>query len=137
MEGNETVTLAIANGTLLTGSGQTNNLVTIQDADSATVSFQSASTNVGEDAGTASLVLVLSTAPGNTLQSNASFTVTATNGSASNADYDAVAFPKTVTSRPGRATAPRRRSTSLPAATRWWKGTDGHTGDCQRDALNR
>ena len=71
VEGNETVTLAIANGTLLTGSGQTNNLVTIQDADSATVSFQSASTNVGEDAGTASLVLVLSTAPGNTLQSSA------------------------------------------------------------------
>src|SRR5947208_9368617 len=77
VEGNETVTLAIANGTLLTGSGQTSNLVTIQDADSATISFQSASTNVGEAAENTSVVLALSTAPGNTLQDNASFNVTA------------------------------------------------------------
>ena len=51
VEGDETVSLAIANGLLLTGSGQTSNLVTIKDADSATVAFQTANTNAGEDAG--------------------------------------------------------------------------------------
>ena len=124
VEGNETVTLAIANGTLLTGSGQTNNLVTIQDADSATVSFQSASTTVGEDGGAVNLVLVLNTAPGNTLQSNASFTVTATNGSASNADYDAVAFPKTVTFTAGQGNSSTQTVNFTPSSDTLVEGNE-------------
>ena len=57
VEGNETVTLAIANGTLLTGSGQTNNLVTIQDAVSdSSVQFSFSSFSAGEDVGTTTAV---------------------------------------------------------------------------------
>ena len=62
IEGDETVMLAIVNGVLLTGSGQTSNVVTITDADTATVAFQSATTTVGEDDASATdITLVLST----------------------------------------------------------------------------
>ena len=102
VEGNETVTLAIVDGTVLTGSGQTTNTVTIVDADSATVAFQLAATTVGEDAAATNLTLVLSTAAGNTLENNATIQVSASNGTAENTDYDWGLFPKTVTFTAGQ-----------------------------------
>ena len=69
-------------------------------------------------------MLVLSTAPGNTLQSNASFTVTATNGSASNADYDAVAFPKTVTFTAGQGNSSTQTVNFTPSSDTLVEGNE-------------
>ncbi|MFM9966752.1 MAG: Calx-beta domain-containing protein [Planctomycetaceae bacterium] len=99
VEGSETVTLtlAVTSGAATLGA-QTMNLVTIADADAATVAFSLATTAVGEDdAAATDITLVLTTAAGNTLENNASVTISATNGSAENADYDSGLFPKTVT----------------------------------------
>src|SRR2546430_5310342 len=50
-----------------------------------------------EDAGAHDVFVVLTTAPGNTLQDVTSFQVTATNnGTTSNADYDSGTFPTTI-----------------------------------------
>ena len=62
------------------------------------VAFQSATTTVGEDGPRTNLTLVLTTAAGNTLENNATIQISAANGTAENADYDASGpFPKTVT----------------------------------------
>jgi hypothetical protein len=97
VEGDETVTLGLApTGGAATVGAQSTHQVTIQDADSASVAFQSASSTAGEDAGAHGIIAVLTTASGNTLASSATFSVTATNGIASNGDYDSGAFPKTI-----------------------------------------
>src|SRR6185503_1511590 len=71
--------------------------VTITDADTATVAWQTTTSTVGEDAAALNIAAVLTTAAGNTLESAAVFNVTAANGSAENADFDSGAFPKTIT----------------------------------------
>src|SRR5205823_1076362 len=98
VEGDEamTLTLAVTGGVAMVGV-QSTHQVTIQDADSASVAFQLATSTAGEDAGAHGVVAVLTTAAGNTLQNIATFSVTATNGTASSADYDSGAFPKTIT----------------------------------------
>lgn len=99
VEGNEsvTLTLAVSSGVVTLGT-QATNLVTITDSDSATVSFQSAATNVGEDAATPNIAAVLAMLhAGDVLESAAVFSVTATNGTAENSDYDQGSFPKTIT----------------------------------------
>lgn len=98
IEGSETLTLTatVSTGVATLGS-QSTNAVTITDADTATVAFQSASSTAGEEGGAHAVTLVLTTAPGNTLVGSATFRINATNGTASNSDYDNASFPKTVT----------------------------------------
>src|SRR5207237_435690 len=98
VEGDETVTLtlAVSSGVATVGA-QSTHQVTIQDADTASVAFQLAISAAGEDAGAHGVIAVLTTAAGNTLANAATFSVTPTNGTASNADYDSGAFPKTIT----------------------------------------
>ena len=124
VEGNETVTLAIVDGTLLTGSGQTTNTVTITDADSATVAFQSATTTVGEDAAATNLTLVLSTAAGNTLENDATIQISATNGTAEDLDYDSGSYPRTVTFTAGQGNNGTQTVSFAPASDTLVEGNE-------------
>ena len=101
---------------MLTASGQTSHLVTIRDADTATIAFQQAATTVGEDDPATLLTLVLTTAPGNTLENGATITINATNGSAENADYDSATFPKTVTFTAGQGNGATQTVSFDPAS---------------------
>ena len=97
VEGDETVTLtlAVTSGAATLG-GQATQAVTILDADSATVSFQLATTTIGEAGGATNIAAVL-TIGTNTLEQAAVFSVTPSSTNAENADYDAGVFPKTIT----------------------------------------
>src|SRR6185436_17455354 len=105
-----------------TGSGlsgqvsYTADQVTILDGDSATVAFQAAGTSVPEAGGAVNLVLVLTTAAGNTLESSAALTVSAANGTASSTDYDAGSFAKTVTFTAGQGNAATQTVSFSPTA---------------------
>jgi len=117
VEGDETVTLAL---TVISGAAtvgaQSTHQVTIQDADSASVAFQLGTSPAGEDAGAHGVVAVLNTAPGNTLANAATFSVTATNGTASNTDYDSGSFPKTVTFAAGSSSGTAQPVTITPTS---------------------
>ena len=98
--------------------------MTITDADSATVAFQSATTTVGEDAAATNITLVLSTAAGNTLENNATIQISATNGTAENADYDSGSFPKTVTFTAGQGNAGTQTVSFAPASDTLVEGNE-------------
>ena len=68
VEGDETFTLglSVVSGAATVGV-QGTHVVTINDADSATVAFQTTTTTAGENAGATNVTLVLTTAAGNTL----------------------------------------------------------------------
>ena len=125
VEGDETLQLTLTNpvsndvggGTDTVSIGaQASHDVTITDANSATVQWQAAGTTVGEADGATNLTAVLSMAnPGDTLENAASFTVTATNGTAEDADYDSGAFPKTITFAAGSGDGATQDTTIDPA----------------------
>jgi hypothetical protein len=96
VEGDELALIVPVASMLSSEVTYTPNPVTILDGNSATVSFKFASTIVGENDPASKIVLVLVTAPGDMLENSATVTVNATNGTASNADYDAGLFPKSV-----------------------------------------
>src|SRR4029079_1098443 len=75
-----------------------------------------AGTSLGEEDPVGNLVLVLATAPGNTLESGATLTVNATNGSAENTDYDSATFPKTVTFTAGQGNGATQTVSFDPAS---------------------
>jgi hypothetical protein len=76
IEGDETVTLAIGNGPLLTGNGQTNQLITIKDADIANIAVVPGQT-VSEDGGAQAVAVRLLTTGGSVLQSPLTVTLSA------------------------------------------------------------
>src|SRR5262249_48529176 len=116
IEGSELAQLTPMGSALNGQLTYTGNTITILDADSATVAFQTAATTVGEDDPATSLTLVLPTAPGNTLENNATLFVNATNGSAENADYDFATFPKTVTFTAGQGNTSTQAVSFDPAS---------------------
>src|SRR5262249_17387019 len=73
VEGDETVQLTVAAGASYGIGTPSSATGTITDADSATVSFQSASSSAGEDGGQVGLTVRLTTAAGNTLAADAVF----------------------------------------------------------------
>src|SRR5205814_5774584 len=77
--------------------------ISIADDETATVAFKLAESTAGEDAGFHSVVVVLSTSPGATLASKATFNVSAANGTASDNDYDSGVFTSTITFAAGNA----------------------------------
>src|SRR5438270_100509 len=98
VDGGVAVALSLAvTGCVVTVGAQSTHQVTIQDADSASVAFQLATSPAGEDAGAHGVVAILTTATRNTLTNATTSSVAATNGTASNADYNSGAFPKTIT----------------------------------------
>ena len=128
VEGDESVTLtALASSGAATVSGQSTHAVTITDADSASVAFQTASTTTGEDAGSKNIVLVLTTTGGSTLENTATFSISATNGNAENADYDNGSFPKTVTFNAGSGNAATSNTTVVPTSDQLVEGNESLT----------
>src|SRR5262249_47457876 len=109
--------------------------VTIVDGDSATVSFQSATLAAPEAGGAVNPVLVLSTAAGDTLESNATLTVTAANGTAGNADYDAGSFSKTVTFLAGQGNGATQTVSFTPTADTLVEGDETVTLGLANGAL--
>src|SRR5262249_52954294 len=88
--------------------------VNIADDDTATVAFQLAASTAGEDAGVHNIIAVLTTTPGNTLASAATFSVSATNGLTSSTDYNSGAFPKTITFATGSGNGTQQTVTITP-----------------------
>src|SRR5207247_1322751 len=112
VEGPETVLLALGNlgaGGTATTLGNTANTTTISDNDTATISFQSATSSVGEAAGTDELTAVLTiTAIGTTgtAQLNRSVSVNVSDagtGTATGGGTDYTATTKTLTFAVGSA----------------------------------
>ncbi|MCY2995933.1 MAG: dockerin type I domain-containing protein [Planctomycetota bacterium] len=103
VEGDQSVTLTLTvNAGVATVTGGTQNVVTITDADSASVAFQVATTTIGEDAASSDVVVVLTTGAGNTLENAATFNVVATDITTVAADY---AVPATITFNAGSGNA--------------------------------
>ncbi len=128
VEGDETVTLALAvSSGIATVGAQSTHVVTIQDADTATVAFQSASSTTGEDAGAHGVVAVLTTAPGNTLASSTTFSVTVANGLTSNTDFDSGAFPKTISFAAGSGNGAQRTVNITPTPDNLVEGDEDLT----------
>lgn len=87
VEGDETAVLTVDTGADY-GVGSPNPATgTIADSDTATVGFQTLSSTVGEDGGAVTLTVVLTTAPGNTLESAAVFDVSVLLGNGEAADF--------------------------------------------------
>jgi hypothetical protein len=117
VEGNETVNLSLAmvSGVATLGA-QTTHQVTIQDADTATVAFQLATSNAPEDGGPRTIAVSLNTAAGNTLENEVFVQISASNGSAESGDYDSGAFPKTITFAVGSGNSATANTTITPTS---------------------
>jgi hypothetical protein len=100
IEGDQTVTLGLAfqsGPATVTAAGIVAQLVTIQDADSATVDFTLAAQSAGEDGGSVLITARLNAAAGLTLEDQAEFSLIAALGTAQSDDFDFSSFPKTIT----------------------------------------
>jgi hypothetical protein len=101
VEGDETISFAITSAVQYIVGNPSSATGTIQDADTATIAFANPTISITEGTGDQLQQINLSMDPGVTLQNGASFTVSAANFGASDADYNAASFPQIYTIAPG------------------------------------